>query len=147
MEILDMKDGDIYFENEVLKVTYKIKPTPFENDKNRFYTSMELDFLGHKSGFSPATKENAERCIKKRLKAYEAIPKGCIIIPKQEQDSLRGLLIGGILEDSIQIVYGVCEGGGLSGFSCSVHFLPSSDTLQELTNYKSLVNPFKRKGE
>ena len=48
----------------------------------------------------------------------------------------HGLLIGGILEDSIVRVHGVCK-NGIRGFSCSVFFIPSKEYLDSIMNHGS----------
>ena len=58
----------------------------------------------------------------------------------------RGMFIGGILEDSIQIVYGISE-PTIRGFSCSIFFIPSDEVLATLTDYDSVSGALKIKGD
>ena len=56
------------------------------------------------------------------------------------------MFIGGILEDSIQIVYGISE-PTIRGFSCSVFFIPSDEVLATLTDYDFVSGALKIKGD
>ena len=53
-------------------------------------------------------------------------------------------MVGGVLEDSIRRVYGLCErSGGIRGFSCSIYWELSADELKTVGNYDSVVSDFK----
>ena len=124
----EIKSGDVYFENEILKVTYT----------NGYYPGhfmYQMDFLGHIFTYS-CSKESLDETIRKRINAYNLIPDGCRVIPANMIKLFNGLLIGGILEDSIVRVHGVCK-NGIRGFSCSVFFIPSKEYLDSIMNYGS----------
>lgn len=134
----EIKVGDVYFENEILKVVYT----------NGWYPGhfmYEMDFLGHISRYS-CSKESIDRTIKKRIDAYALIPNGCKVIPAHLVGLFNGKLIGGILEDSIQRVYGLCD-KGIRGFSCSVFFFSGSDFLNPMIDYGSISGDFEIKGK
>ena len=124
----EIKSGDVYFENEILKVTYT----------NGYYPGhfmYQMDFLGHIFTYS-CSKESLDETIRKRINAYNLIPDGCRVIPANMIKLFNGLLIGGILEDSIVRVHGVCK-NGIRGFSCSVFFIPSKEYLDSIMNHGS----------
>ena len=124
----EIKSGDVYFENEILKVTYT----------NGYYPGhfmYQMDFLGHIFTYS-CSKESLDETIRKRINAYNLIPDGCRVIPANMIKRFNGLLIGGILEDSIVRVHGVCK-NGIRGFSCSVFFIPSKEYLDSIMNHGS----------
>lgn len=132
----EIKAGDVYFENEILKVVYT----------NGWYPGhfmYEMDFLGHISRHS-CSKESIDETIKKRINAYALIPDRCKVIPAHLVGLFNGKLIGGILEDSIQRVYGICE-NEIRGFSCSVFFIPNQEHLDSIMDYSSIVGDFKIK--
>ena len=97
----------------------------------------EIDFLGYISRYS-CSKESADNIIKKRMDAYNLIPDGCKVIPSNMVCMFNGLLIGGIMEDSIKRVHGICE-NGIRGFSCSIFFIPSKKYLDSIMNYGALT--------
>lgn len=123
-----IKVGDVYFENEILKVTYVSGYYPG-------HFMYEMDLLGHISEYS-CSKEYMDNTIRKRIAAYNLIPFGCKVIPKHLIGMFNGLLIGGIMEDSIIRVHGICE-NGIKGFSCSVFFIPSKEYLDSIMDYDS----------
>ena len=129
----EIKVGDVYFENEILKVVYT----------NGYYPGhfmYKMDFLGHICVYS-CSKEHINKTIKKRIDAYNLIPDGCRIIPFNQIKLFNGLLIGGILEDSIVRVYGVCE-NGIRGFSCSVFYACDSEYLKSVLDYENKIIGF-----
>ena len=129
----EIKVGDVYFENEILKVVYV----------NGYYFDhfmYEIDFLGHISKYS-CSKESIDETIKKRLEAYALIPDGCKVIPCHLVGLFKGKLIGGILEDSVKRVYGLCD-NGIRGFSCSVFYYGDEDFLNPMIDYSSIVGDF-----
>ena len=126
----EIKIGDVYFENEILKVTYASGYYPG-------HFMYQMDFLGHICTYS-CSKESLDETIRKRINAYNLIPDGCRVIPANMIKLFNGLLIGGILEDSIVRVHGVCE-NGLRGFSCSIFFIPSKEYLDSIMNYGALT--------
>lgn len=132
----EIKVGDVYFENEILKVVYT-------NGWHPGHFMYEIDFLGHISRHS-CDKESIDETIKKRGDAYALIPDGCKVIPKDLIGMFEDLVIGGIMEDSIKIVHGICE-NGIRGFSCSVFFIPSKEYLDSIMDYSSIVGDFKMK--
>lgn len=139
--------GDIYFHNDILTVTYKQQEAYVrENCTYGPYSYFEVIFLGGKPNKCFYNKESIDKLISKLLGAYNLIPKGCKIIPKDLVKMYRGMLIGGILEDSIQIVYGISE-PTIKGFSCSVFFIPSDEMLATLTNYNATSGALKIKGD
>lgn len=129
----EIKVGDIYFENEILKVTYT----------NGYYPGhfmYQMDFLGHICTYS-CSKESLDETIRKRINAYNLIPDGCRVIPANMIKLFNGLLIGGILEDSIMRVHGICE-NGLRGFSCSVYFTTDAEYLKSILDYENKIIGF-----
>ena len=143
----ELKHGDIYFQNDILTVTYKQQEEYVrENWTYGPYSYFEVIFLGGKPNKYFCNKESIDKLISKRLRAYNLIPKGCKIIPKDLVGIYRGMFIGGILEDSIQIVYGISE-PTIRGFSCSVFFIPSEEVLATLTDYDSVSGALKIKGD
>ena len=126
----EIKVGDVYFENEILKVTYTSGYYPG-------HFMYKMDFLGDIGRYS-CSKESIDETIKKRIAAYNLIPVGCKIIPKHLIGIFKGLLVGGIMEDSIIRVHGICE-NGIRGFSCSVFFIPSKEYLDSFMNYGALT--------
>ena len=121
----ELNYGDIYFQNDILTVTYRQQEAyNVHNHTYGPYGYYEVIFLGGKPNKCFYNKESIDKLISKRLEAYNLIPKGCKIIPKDLVGMYRGMLIGGILEDSIQIVYGIYE-PTIRGYSCSVFFIPS----------------------
>ena len=143
----ELKHGDIYFQNDILTVTYKQQEEYVrENWTYGPYDYFEVIFLGKECKYMHCNKESIDKLISKRLRAYNLIPEGCRIITKDLVGMYRGMLIGGILEDSIQIVYGISE-PTIRGFSCSVFFIPSEEVLATLTDYDSVSGAFKIKGD
>lgn len=142
----NLKDGDVYFENEILKVVYHKKPTELKNDRNKFYEEFEFYFLGSIIKLMTPDIETCNMYIKKRIDAYNLIPDGCKIIPAHLVGNFRGMFIGGILEDSIIRVYGLAE-PTIRGFHCSVFFIPSEEHLKSIMNYDSIEAGLSIKGE
>ena len=143
----ELKHGDIYFQNDILTVTFKQQEEYVrENCTYGPYSYFEVIFLGKKPNKCFYNKESIDKLISKLLGAYNLIPKGCKIIPKDLVKMYRGMLIGGILEDSIQIVYGISE-PTIRGYSCSVFFEPSSEVLASITNYAPISGAMKIKGD
>ena len=124
----EIKIGDVYFENEILKVTYT---ESYYHDKFAYL----VDFLGNTCTHH-CLEEHIKETIRKRIAAYNLIPDGCRIISANQVKLFNGLLIGGILEDSIVRVHGVCD-NGLRGFSCSIFFIPSKEYLDSIMNHGS----------
>lgn len=144
----ELKHGDIYFQNDILTVTFR-QQEAYVNGNHTYgpYDYYEVIFLGGQlSQCYNCNKESIDKLISKRLGAYNLIPKGCRIIPKDLVGMYRGMFIGGILEDSIQIVYGISE-PTIRGFSCSVFFEPSSEVLASITNYAPISGAMKIKGD
>ena len=139
--------GDIYFQNDILTVIFKHQEA-YVNGNWLYgpYDYYEVIFLGGQPNKCFYNKESIDKLISKRLRAYNLIPKGCRIIPKDLVGMYRGMFIGGILEDSIQIVYGISE-PTIRGFSCSVFFIPSDEVIATLTDYDSVSGALKIKGE
>lgn len=96
----------------------------------------EVNFLGDVSRYS-CSKESIDETIEKRIAAYALIPDGCKVIPKDLIGMFKGLFIGGVLKDSIKIVYGICD-NGITGFSCSVFFISNQELLDSVMDYSSL---------
>lgn len=143
----ELNYGDIYFQNDILTVTYKQQEAyNVHNHTYGPYSYFEVIFLGGKPSKCFYNKESIDKLIAKRLGAYNLIPKGCRIIPKDLVGMYRGMFIGGILEDSIQIVYGISE-HTIRGFSCSIFFIPSDEVLATLTDYDSVSGATKIKGD
>ena len=124
----EIKIGDVYFENEILKVTYT---ESYYHDEFAYL----VDFLGNTCTHH-CLEEHIKETIRKRIAAYNLIPDGCRIISANQVKLFNGLLIGGILEDSIIRVHGVCD-NGLRGFSCSIFFIPSKEYLDSIMNHGS----------
>ncbi len=144
----ELKHGDIYFQNDILTVTFKQQEAYVNGDwLYGPYDYYEVIFLGEQlSQRYNYNKESIDKLISKRLRAYNLIPEGCKIIPKDLVGIYRGMFIGGILEDSIQIVYGISE-PTIRGFSCSVFFIPSEEVLATLTDYNATSGALKIKGD
>lgn len=139
--------GDIYFQNDILTVTFRRQEAYVNGDwLYGPYDYFEVIFLNGEPNKCFYNKESIDKLISKRLGAYNLIPKGCKIIPKDLVKMYRGMLIGGITEDSIQIVYGISE-PTIRGFSCSVFFIPSDEVLVTLTDYNSVSGALKIKGD
>lgn len=133
-----MKHNMIIHKTEHIQVVYK---------QDGFYGDYyELNFLGAITNVHTDFKGIC-KYIEKRQPALDLIPKGCIVIPAHLVKNFYGKLIGGVLKDSISIVYGICvartSNHGLSGYSCSVFFLPSPELMKELT---WVENPFEVEG-
>lgn len=143
----ELNYGDIYFQNDILTVTFR-RQEAYVNDDWLYgqYDYFEVIFLNGEPNKCFCNKESIDKLISKRLGAYNLIPKGCKIIPKDLVKMYRGMLIGGITEDSIQIVYGISE-PTIRGFSCSVFFIPSDEVLVTLTDYNSVSGALKIKGD
>lgn len=143
----ELKHGDIYFQNDILTVTYK-QQEAYVNGNWLYvpYDYYEVIFLSGKPSKCRYDKESIDKLIAKRLGAYNLIPKGCRIVPKDLVGMYRGMFIVGILEDSIQIVYGMSE-PTIRGYSCSVFFEPSSEVLASITNYAPISGAMKIKGD
>lgn len=127
-----IEPNTVIYQSEQIRVIYKLDESS--------YPYYELDFLGHKTNIYSGWHndfEGIKSYIEKRESAYELIPKDCIVVPKHLIGNFYGKLIGGILEDSISIVYGICEaklnGQGLGGYSCSVYFIPSQEIMRGFT--------------
>lgn len=107
---------------------------------------FECTFLGDKTTHSSSVdyfEKNYNTVMDKRLRAYALVPNGCKVIPAGLSPLLNGLFIGGVLEDSIIIVYGVgTNGRGITGYSCSLFFFPTQEVLDSITNYGSLHGDF-----
>ena len=143
----ELKHGDIYFHNDILTVTFKQQEAyNVHNHTYGPYDYFEVIFLGKECKYMHCNKESIDKLISKRLRAYNLIPEGCKIIPKYLVGMYRGMFIGGILEDSIQIAYGISE-PTIRGFSCSVFFIPSEEVLATLTDYDSVSGALKIKGD
>lgn len=124
----EIKVGDVYFENEILKVTYVSGYYPG-------HFMYKMDFLGDIGRYS-CSEESIDETIKKRIAAFNLIPTGCKVIPNHLIGMFKGLLVGGIMEDSIVRVHGICE-NGIRGFSCSIFFIPSKEYLDSIMDYDS----------
>ena len=129
----EIKIGDVYFENEILKVTYT---------ESYYYDEFAylVDFLGNTCTHH-CLEEHIKETIRKRIAAYHLIPDGCRIISANQVKLFNGLLIGGILEDSIVRVHGVCD-NGLRGFSCSIYFTTDAEYLKSLLDYENKIIGF-----
>ena len=143
----ELKDVDIYFQNDILTVTFKQQEAYISSNHTYGpYNYYEVIFLNGQPSKCFYDKESIDKLISKRLRAYNLIPNGCKIITKDLVGMYRGMFIGGILEDSIQIVYGIAE-PTIRGFSCSVFFIPSDEIIATLTDYNSASGALKIKGD
>lgn len=102
-------------------------------------------FLGrttrHMFYASESSKEHFDKTIKKRIKAYNLVPDGSIVIPANLVPLFRGWFIGGVLEDSLCRVYGIChDRGGITGYSCSVYWVPTKEEMEAITVDMSKVH-------
>lgn len=126
----------------------------FKNDvlemKQLSDKKFEYTFLGKKTTSSCSSsyfQKNWDDTKNKRLTAYDLVPSGCKVMSSDFSPMLDGLFIGGVLEDSLYIVYGVgTNGRGISGYSCSLFFFPTQEVIDSITNYSSLHGEFKIKG-
>ena len=98
-----------------------------EKDKNEY----ELSFCGHKTTIH-SSKEHIDDTIRKRRVAYNMVPDGATIIPRNMIILCKGWLVGGILEDSLCTVYGISSERGIAGYSCSIFWLPTQKELKEI---------------
>lgn len=134
-----IEPNTLVYQSKQVRAIYKI-------DRLSRMPYYELDFLGSKTNIY-TNFEGIMKYIEKRESAYGLIPKDCIVVPKHLIGNFYGKLIGGILEDSISIVYGICEaklsGQGLKGYSCSVYFIPSLEIMREFTE---IDNAFQYEG-
>ena len=80
------------------------------------------------------SKSNIDEIAKKRQTAFDMIPEGATVIPKPLVGQYNECLIGGIMEDSLRRVYGLCN-NGINGYSCSVYWMP---TVMEFTEIVAL---------
>ena len=143
----ELNYGDIYFQNDILTVTFKQQEAYINGDWLYVpYDYYEVIFLNGQPSKCFYNKESIDKLISKRLVAYNLIPNGCKIISKDLVGMYRGMFIGGILEDSIKIVYGIAE-PTIRGYSCSVFFIPSDEVLATLTDYDSASGALKIKGD
>ena len=84
----------------------------------------------------------------KRKKAYDLVPGGATIITKELIGLCQGWLMGGVLSDSVRKVYGICSGGGLPGYSCSIYWVPTEKELKEITpDINQMHGEFFKKGD
>ncbi|MEA1891620.1 MAG: hypothetical protein U9N33_02800 [Campylobacterota bacterium] len=129
-EIELYKSECLEFKNEVLEMK--------QIDDKKF----DCIFLGSKTTYSSSAdyfQKNWNDTKDKRLRAYELVPDGCKVMSRKYAPILDGLFIGGVLEDSVQIVYGLGErGSGIRGYSCSLFFFPTKEVIDSFTNYSSL---------
>ena len=118
--------------------------------KDKLITVKKVDkyydfiFLGYKTRIH-SSYSHIEDVIDKRTRAYDLIPAGAKIIPAPLVRICEGLFIGGVLEDSIEKVYGIARDDGIRGYSCSVYWIPSEEELGGFQNYNSLKGDFKIK--
>lgn len=90
-------------------------------------------FLGRTERIS-SSKEHFNETIQKRIKAYNLVPDGAIVVPANLVALFRGWFIGGVLEDSLYRVYGIChDRGGITGYSCSVYWVPTKEDMDAIT--------------
>ena len=105
-------------------------------------TDFEYDFLGetHKviCCFDDVMRNEFEEIRQKRIRAYNLVPKDCRIVPERFIHLYEGLLVGGVLEDTIEIVYGIATPNGIDGYKCSLYFLPNKKVLQKITDYEAV---------
>ena len=143
----ELNYGDIYFQNDILTVTFKQQEAYVNGDwLYGPYDYYEVIFLNGQPSKCLYNKDSIDKLISKLLRAYNLIPNGCKIIPKDLVEMYRGMFIGGILEDSIKIVYGISE-PTIRGYSCSVFFIPSDEVIATLTDYDSVSGALKIKGD
>lgn len=120
---LEAEDG-VIFENSYLKCA-------------RVGHSFNVTFLGKTCEHSGYTDKLIIQELNKKVAAYELIPEGCEIIPANLIGLFDGLLIGGIMADSIRIVYGLGV-NGISGYFCSVYFIPNREVIDSITGYDNV---------
>ena len=103
-------------------------------DKDRVSSlTRSFKFLGSIERIS-SCEEYFNETIQKRIKAYNLIPDGAIVIPRSLVPLFQGWFIGGVLEDSLSRVYGIChDRGGITGYSCSVYWVPTKDEMDNIT--------------
>lgn len=100
-----------------------------------------LTFLGRTENIWHSSEEDINERVKKRIKAYNLVPDGAIVIPANLEALFRGWFIGGVLEDSLYRVYGVCsDRGGITGYSCSVYWVPIKEEMEAITVDMSKVH-------
>ncbi len=109
-------------ELKAVKVTRKK-----DNSKAQYY---DITFVGQTHRHY--TDENQmKKTIKKRQVAFSMVPDNARIVPEAFISEFNGHLMGGILEDSLRKVYGICN-NGIPGFSCSIFWIPTLSELEEI---------------
>lgn len=103
-------------------------------DKDRIGSlTRSFTFLGSIERIN-SCEEFFNETIQKRIKAYNLVPDGAIVIPAQLVPLFRGWFIGGVLEDSLYRVYGIChDRGGITGYSCSVYWVLTKEEMDNIT--------------
>jgi len=100
-----------------------------------------LTFLGRTENIWYSSEQDISARVEKRIKAYNLVPDGAIVIPANLVALFRGWFIGGVLEDSLYRVYGVCsDRGGITGYSCSVYWVPTKEEMEAITVDMSKVH-------
>ncbi|MDO9304596.1 MAG: hypothetical protein Q7T77_04665 [Sulfuricurvum sp.] len=91
-------------------------------------------YNGNNNSINDSINDSINKYIQKRIKAYNLIPDGAIVIPRSLVPLFQGWFIGGVLEDSLSRVYGIChDRGGITGYSCSVYWVPTKDEMDNIT--------------
>jgi len=98
--------------------------------------TIEYEFLGSTASI---TSNKPEDHLNKRNRAIDLIPNGAIIVPKNLISLFNGVLMAGILQDSVYTVYGICE-GGIRGYACSVYYVPTKEELDKMTPNQALLD-------
>ena len=70
---------------------------------------FKLYFLGELYCTYYSSKKSALEEAQKRQRAYDLIPNGCKIIPRNKIKQFEGKLVGGIMADSIHRVFGIAN--------------------------------------
>lgn len=100
-----------------------------------------ITFLGRTENLWYSNKKDINARIEKRIKAYNLVPDGAIVISADLVPLFRGWFIGGVLEDSLCRVYGIChDRGGITGYSCSVYWVPTKEEIEAITVDMSKVH-------
>lgn len=111
-----------------------------EPTTERGYMKYSFTFLGRTEKHASSA-ESFKWSVEKRIKAYNLVPDGAIVIPAQLVPLFRGWFIGGVLEDSLYRVYGIChDRGGITGYSCSVYWVPTKEEMEAITVDMSKVH-------
>jgi hypothetical protein len=96
-------------------------------------SGYEITFLGQKvvTTVFGDVRKSFQEAMRKLETAYNMVPKGAAIVPKQRISECRGWLVGGILQDSLRPVYGAANEHGISGYACSIFWILTEEEIRQ----------------